>query len=137
MGMTAVWHNRERTVIRLEFEGRWTVDDLKAIGNTIARMRDGVPRPLGLVIDFQDSDYVPDQIVEYAAAIADRRDARLDLITVIVLVGAGRLIQALYKAFRKTYGGDGRLTERIVLASSWEEAQALLSERHGATPAAS
>jgi hypothetical protein len=130
MGVTAVWDDREKTVIRLDIDGRWTVGDLQTAGDAIQAMNIDNHDPISMIIDFKGSNLVPDQIVEYAACIATPHSPRLRRLNIIVLVRAGKVIRALYWAFLKTYGGSGVLSERVLFADTLEEARAILSRQH-------
>ncbi len=124
-------------VIRLDVDGRWTIDDLDAVGRQIDMMLGDRPCLIDIIIDFKGSNLTPEHVIPYTARLTDPRNPRFRRIKSIVLVNASKLIEALYHAFIKTYGGSGVLAERISFVASLAEARQRFNIHENRGPATS
>jgi hypothetical protein len=59
MGVTVMWDDDEQSIVRLNFEGDWKLDELRAIGQRGMLMMHSVDHPVCMITDFTRSKTLP------------------------------------------------------------------------------
>jgi hypothetical protein len=117
------WHNEARTIIRYEFEGVWTWDDLYAAIRDVNTMMGSVPYRVDVIITMFNSRTVPSGALVHMRSGSTRAASNWGM---GVFVGNNPLVKALLTAFTKVYP---RFNQRYAIAASLEEAEALITSR--------
>jgi hypothetical protein len=120
MGITAVWDNDERTVIRYIHEGRWDWSDFYHAIQAANSMMDQVSHKVGLIIDVEQSSVVPSGAISRISGLRGKVHRNTGM---TALVGANMFVRLLYDLFQKVYG----MTTDFVMVSTLDEAREVLS----------
>jgi hypothetical protein len=120
MGINAIWDNTEKTIIRYDYEGTWTWDDLhKALEESHTMMRT-VSHPVDVIIDVSSSRLIPSGALGRSKNITDNKP---DNHGKTMVVGANSFIQGLSDLFRKIY----RKELTVTYVATLEEARRQLA----------
>lgn len=118
------WADPARTTIHLTFRRGWTLNDLRRAIMEADNMIASQPHDVHLIIDMRESGGLPRDFMSAAGDLFAAGEAR-DNEGQRVVIGAGALIRAAYRAVMGVYGTQ--LSKRPVLfAGSLEEAHQLL-----------
>lgn len=118
MSITLQWDNSDKTVIRWDFDGRWSVDQFAQVFQTAMVFASGVAHPvIGLGVLNNDS----------VLSVADITDAVVtrwpDNLQALVFVGASH---PMARALKRLGGSWRRKGPRIVFVDTLPEAYALV-----------
>ena len=116
MGIRAAWDNRERTIVRLDFEGSWDWNDYRHTIKTAAIMMTEVSHQVDLIFNMNFSGILPSDVQRILNVLPLNSG-------VIVITGQHALVTAIAAMFRRVYV---RLPNRVTVAGSIEEARAIL-----------
>jgi hypothetical protein len=121
------WHNEAKTILRYDFEGVWTWDDLYAAIRDVNGMMGSVPHRVDVIITMFNSRTIPSGALVHMQSGSTRAASNWGM---GVFVGNNPLVKALLTAFTKVYP---RFNQRYTIASSLEEAEALITSRRDET----
>ena len=94
MNIDVEWDNREQTIIRILFRRGWQWAELEEAIRQAETYITSVPHTVHLLMDIQEAGGGPAGVITRAGSGLEQK----------VIVGAGMLIQAAYRAFLKVYG---------------------------------
>jgi hypothetical protein len=114
-----VWDNDERTVIRMEFDGHWTWDEVQEAVNISNQMTNSVNHIVDGLIDMSRSGGVPSGAMAHARHLIMQRHERSGI---TVVAGASPAISTLWQVFAQAYQWLTR-SERFVFARTVEDAR--------------
>jgi hypothetical protein len=120
MSIAIDWFDAEHTIIRYQFEGRWTWDDLYGAITQVNTMLASVDHKVDVIIDFERSLGVPPGALTHLRSNSLRA---ADNWNGGVFVGVNPFIRALLSAFLSV---NRKLTERYAVANTMGEAQAII-----------
>jgi hypothetical protein len=118
MSIRADWDNAERTIIRHQFDGRWTIEDLRLSAVKAWDMMRQVSHQVDVILDLRHGHLLPSGIMSQSNRILNNRPENAGI---IVLVGINNLIRQLARVFEKTYG-TFHPGFRVHIANSVEDA---------------
>jgi hypothetical protein len=122
MGIKASWDNEDHTILRFNYEGSWTWDDLhNALSQGHAMMRTET-HTVDVLIDVSQSRLIPSGALARGKHIDDIKPDNHGMTAV---VGANTFMQGLYDLFRKIY----RKNLNVVYVPTLEEARAKIAEQ--------
>ena len=123
MPITVTWDDAEKTVLLLDFTGKWTWTDYDAARTTVYTTLDPVKHRVAMIVDFHDSQYVPHDILMHARHALDTSHPALDT---YVLVGANTFLRHIYQLLERAFP---LLTARhaVLFAGTREDARAQLA----------
>jgi hypothetical protein len=119
-----VWDNIDKTVIRFEFEGSWTWDDLYQASDEATAMLDTVPHMVDFVLDVRNANQIPRDFMNHAGNIANGQNPKRGL---LVVVGANRLLRTLGGTLRRLFP---QATKDVKIVGTLEEAYEVISKQH-------
>lgn len=117
MGITVDWDDAEHTIIRMTFEGNWTLEDLRTKGMEVIQMLRTVEHPVYVISDFTASDSLPVGILWQARDLNRYRPANW---AAGITITSDALARNLVETFGVIYLNDRR--HRLFLVYSNEEA---------------
>ena len=123
MAVTVEWFNAEQTIIRYEFVGRWSWEELHDAIEQVQTMIGGVGHRVDIVIDLTQNRGIP------SGALAQMRGGTMranDNWGMGVFIGTGTFIKALLHTFTRVYPKMG---ERYATADTLEDAHRLILEQ--------
>ncbi len=123
MSVHVDWDNPERTILRHQFDGRWTIEDLRMSAVKAWDMMRQVSHHVDVILDLRNGHLLPSGVMSQSNRILNNRP---DNAGIIVLVGINNLIQQLARVFEKTYG-TFHPGFRLHIANSVEEAHRYIS----------
>ncbi len=129
MGITVQWDDDSKTVIRLDFMGKWTWTELHEANAAMGKMVKDVSTRIDLITDLSTSHILPEGALSQARSITMRE--KMDM-GIIVAVRAGKFIEILYGMFQQLYGKRSGFPDTFFV-NSLEEARALIHSKR--TPA--
>lgn len=101
MGVTPIWDNPEKTVVRHIFDGRWTIGEIWHSAGEAWQMMHTVPHTVHAILDLRNGNAYPSGVLSVSNRIVVHRPTNAGI---IILVGPGSFVRMLASAFRKTYG---------------------------------
>ncbi|MBC7870349.1 MAG: hypothetical protein H7Y09_05870 [Chitinophagaceae bacterium] len=122
MTVTAQWDNEAKTIIRLEFVGKWTWAEHHEANTVMEAMVNTASVTIDLIPDLSSSQLVPEGALSQARSIAMRQQIKFGL---IVAVKAGKFIEILYGVFQQLYGRRSGFPDTFFV-DSLDEARALI-----------
>lgn len=129
MPVTVFWDNEEQTIIRMEFDGQWTWDDVHEAVGTINQMTDSVDHIVDGLIDMRKAVGVPPGAMAHARSLIRQRHERTGI---NIIVGASPMISTLWQVFAQAYQWLTR-DERFAFAKTLEEARERIAARTRST----
>jgi len=121
MGIRVMWDNSERTIIRYEFETRWSWGDLYAASDEGTALLDSVGHRVDFIADLRGTSHLPGDFMQHAGRIAGGTHPRRGI---VVVVGASPVLRGLSNTvgflFRKA-------TKDLRFADTLEEARTLIA----------
>lgn len=103
MGITILWDNEEKTIIRYVYEGRWVWDDLHHARVQVHEMLNTVNHPVGIIVDVRESTLVPNGALSQGRQFATTSPTTHPNEGRTIIVGANTFLRSMYDLFRKIY----------------------------------
>ena len=124
MNIEVNWANNTQTAIHLTFQRGWTWDHLDQALNQADAMIGSVEHTVNVIIDIRNGGGIPRDFFTVAGELFAQGNPRANEGQRVV-VGAGRMMRAVYRGLLNVYGGQ--LQNRpFLFASTLEEAHRLL-----------
>lgn len=125
MGITIVWDNDEKTVIRYDFDKHWNWEDFFAAKEEAFTRIDGVGHKVGVIMNAPpDVSLPPNWLTHTQSALKNRHPNTEVIIVVVSKLFQRTMINTLIKLARK----DGR---RLQIVDSLESARKMVADRLG------
>lgn len=121
MGITVNWEDEAQTILRMEFEGHWTVDELRKVGTDCILMIRTVKHPVYVVSDFTESAGVPIGVFWQARDLNQMRPPNWEA---GITITRDALSRNLLEMFGHVYLGARRM--RLHAVGSRAEAETLI-----------
>jgi hypothetical protein len=116
MGITVLWDDEQRTVVRYVFQSEWTWDDFYVARNLVNGMVEGEAHPVAMLFDVPEDVVIPPNFVSKFATMFRTRP---DNIYALVVVGGNDYVRALVGVLASVTDKTGNL-----LRAFYTEAQA-------------
>jgi hypothetical protein len=126
MGITVTWDNEAQTVLRADLRGRWNLEEFRQQMRLAGQMVNSVSHPVSVVVDLTGSNALPDNLIQSVAQIVHGKSPHPPNVERYVIIGAGRFVQSLYRAFAKVYG-EGMLHNKLVFVQTMDEARVIIT----------
>lgn len=126
MPIQTQWDDQARGSVRLQFEGRWTITELEAAGEEMARLLAARPTGGTAIIDLTAGAMLPRDLVDHAAIFSTPQNSLLKDVNQFVVVGSNRAGVAIFQAFSRIFRNN-TLAGRTTFAETLPEARALIS----------
>lgn len=124
MPVHIVWDDDDRTIIRYDYEGRWTWEELYIASKQVPDMFSAVSHSVDVIHNLTGSRGLPGGALSHANRLSTQLP---DNWGVSVVAGSNMFVSGMLNVFRKIYRQFG---ERYFTTTTLEEAYALLRERH-------
>jgi hypothetical protein len=127
MSIHVSWDSDEKAVIRLDFVGEWTWEEVEQAAQTAHQMKKNCMSPIGVIVDLTKSEHTPyGHILTHARNFASTASPNWS--HTVVIVGANVLIEVISSKLHQIYPRFFKKT--FLFASSIDEArQKLIEER--------
>lgn len=133
MAIDLFWDNDQQTVFLVEFNGKWTWDDLNAVLKTTTRISNERGQLLGAILDLRKGLSLPggsifnrDGLNQFKQLIQMSNGGQEN--GPVVIVGMSGMIKTIFDTVTKM---DSRATRSVHFASSMSEARALMAIQLG------
>ena len=124
MPITLKWDNEEKTIIRIDFVGEFTWDDINAIAHEEQVLLDSVEHKADFIVDLEKVILPKDTLANFSKIVSTpiimHPNAGL-----IVVIGTNRFVEAILNIFGSVY----KQGEKIVTVASLEEAYKAIKEQ--------
>ncbi len=121
MPISVRWENNEKTIVRWEFDGRWTWNDYYDALEQSDRLLDSIQRSADLLVNMQQTNFIANG---YPAQF--RRVSRFHpKAGIAVLVITNAFIETMLRMMMRF---QPQSAHRIIIARSLEKAQSILQE---------
>lgn len=127
MTIDVFWHDSTQTVLVMHLPKTWTTQDFAAARETIIDMARAVVHPIYVILDGTETQ-LPPNFIPYASQLIRQGPRPMTNVSLYVFVTPNRTIKAMYNAFMRVQGA-GLFTNRLVMASTWEAARAMIPEQ--------
>lgn len=126
MPVNIEWDNEAKTIMRMEYVGRWTWEELYAATAKSHEMFDEITHKADFIHNWLQSGGVPSNAIVHTKNLIEKRHPNVG---VVVLVWNNSLIKATWTAFSKIYPG---IMKRYTfwMSPSVEEARDRLMQFH-------
>lgn len=125
MGIQVQWDNDEKTILRYDYQARWSWNELYQAVDQGYHLIDSVAHPVAVIIDLTASEGIPPGALSHARSIQQRAHPRISM---NVAVNAGGLLSTLTHTFLRLYSALMQATS-VHFAATVEEARAVIAER--------
>ncbi len=127
MSVHVSWDSDEKAVIRLDFVGEWTWEEVEQAVQTVHQMEESCTSQLAVIVDLTKSEHTPyGHILTHARNFASTASPNWSHI--VVIVGANVVIEVISSKLPQIYPRFFKKT--FLFASSIDEArQKLIEER--------
>ena len=122
MGIKILWEDRDKTVMRQVYEGRWSVDDFRQVISTTHKLLNGLPHTVDIIMDATLSDGTPSNILaamRYAEQQVAPNQGR------VVVIGADLFMQEMLAVAKRI---APRATGNTTLVDTLEDARVLVGQ---------
>lgn len=100
MGIRVCWEDEAHTIVRYDFEGKWTWEELYPVYNQAIAMETSVPYRVDVILDMRRSQGVPGNALSHLKNISDKQPANIGL---SIFVTENKFMLALYNVGCKFY----------------------------------
>lgn len=121
------WKNQAHGVIHLQFEGKWTIPELQAVGENIAVWLADRDTPGTVIIDLTSGSMLPERMVDHAAIFSRPSSTMLADVGLFVVVGSNRMGTMIFKSFTRIFK-ENTLAHRTTFVDTLPEALTLIAE---------
>lgn len=121
MGIVVAWDDIDRSIIRMDFRGKWTWGEFQTARQQVRTLMESVNNPVYFIVDFSGGFPPPPDTLRivYRSMLDRPRNA-----STTVIVSQSSFVETLYDIFGKAFPALG---ERLRLARSIEEARVILA----------
>lgn len=129
MDVTLSWENHEKTIVRYHVQQGWNWEDLRALLDRNHRLSSDNGYALDMMIDVTDAAPIPSDALFGLNAMESARQFAHHAETLgynVVLVGATRMIQAMYTRFHISQSNSA---PPVQFTATLQEAHALLNRQ--------
>jgi hypothetical protein len=127
MPIQVQWDNEDKTILRYQYEGAWTWDDLYTALAQGYEWIDTVDHTVDIIIDLRQSSIIPSSALTHARNLDKHRHPRIGL---TIAVGANRFIQLLADTFKRLVPS---VASQYTLLATLDEARALIARNRQQT----
>src|SRR5688572_14922021 len=121
MSITVNWDNADKTIIRYDFQGKWTWDEFRVAANEAFGLTRSVQHRVDSISNFHPGASLPsDALFHFSRAMRDAPPNR----RTTVIVGGTPFINNLVSTFSRIYRPLGK---RLLIASTLDEARKKLA----------
>jgi hypothetical protein len=100
MGVRVYWEDEAHTIVRYDFEGKWTWEELYPVYNLAIAMETSAPYRVDIILDMRRSQGVPGNALSHLKNISDKQPANVGL---SIFVTESKFLLALYNVGCKFY----------------------------------
>jgi len=123
MPVQVSWDDAAQTIIRWEYVGKWTWNEVSSTFQQVNQMMRAVEHPVSIIHDLTQSTRMPGgaltQAYRFTSALPENWD-------ISVVVGSGAFVESLLDIFRKVYA---KLGDHYKNAPTLDEARAIIARR--------
>jgi hypothetical protein len=123
VGLTVVWDNTEKTVVRFIYGETWTWEDFHSAISAANQMMDSVEHPVVSIVDLSQSRHVPDNPTRHIRQVVNESRNHNNS-NISVFLNADDFVQAICHASQRIYL-DVRVFSKFYFADTLEEARIL------------
>ncbi len=123
MPVNVLWDDENtKTIIRCDYVGKWTWDDVFVAMEEVNRLIANAPHPVSIIHNLIDSVGIPGRAITQARKFTEMLPQNWDL---SVVVGSGLFAELLVNVFGKLYR---KLGQHYRTAPNLDKARALIAE---------
>lgn len=130
MPITLHFEDDARSICRLDFEGAWSLKELKAVGDAVDQHHLAYG-PGVVILNMTRGKSIPDRLVDHVAMFSAPPHSMLGAAWLFVVVGSSRVGWLLFNSFSRLFRNN-TLAHRTVFVDTLEEARQLIQERQQA-----
>jgi hypothetical protein len=120
MPIQIYWEDTEKTIVRYDFQGAWTWDDLYAVYYQAIDMETSVPHRVDIILDMRTSQRIPGNALLHIKNIAEKQPPNVGL---SIFVTTNAFITSMYNMAIKVYG---KIAYYFRLVSTLDDAHAMI-----------
>ena len=94
------WVDEAKTIVRYDFDGKWTWDDLYPAYNKAIEMETSVTHRVDVILDMTNSKTLPANVLMHMKNISDKQPENIGL---SIFVSDSRFINSMYKVGTRFY----------------------------------
>jgi hypothetical protein len=127
MGVSVQWDDAEKTILRYDYGGKWTVEELYAAASEAKKLIEveGTQHKIAVIINMQNSSALPASAMTHGKRLMTMPLPNVDF---QVVVGANMFVRTLANTATKVYGQFGRkITTQF--AQTMDEARSVIAKQ--------
>lgn len=121
MPIRVYWEDADKTIVRYDFQGVWTWDDLYAVYYEAIAMENSVPHRVDIILDMRASQRIPGNALLHIKNISEKQPPNVGL---SIFVTSNAFITSMYNMAIKVYG---KIAYYFRLVKTPEEAHAMIA----------
>jgi len=132
MPIQVYWEDADKTIVRYDFEGAWTWDELYAVYYKAIDMETSVPHRVDIILDMRYSHRIPGNALLHLKNLSEKQPPNVGL---SIFVTTNTFLTSMYNMAIKVYG---KIAYYFRLAPTLDAAHAMIAAaRHEAEQNAS
>ncbi len=124
MAISIKWHNPEKTILMITFEGTWELADYSRMLDESRAMTNTIKHDFVTVVDMRASATPPSRLTSMSEKAADVEGTHLPLQN--ILIGMGRFMELMFNMLNRIYPKSVKNTTAV---ATYEEALRL-AQKH-------
>jgi hypothetical protein len=129
MGIVTMWDNRDKTAVRMEFESKWSWQELDGAIDATDKLIASVEHQVDVIVDIEGTN-LPTSFMDAAKRLLANPQPRPNEGNRVV-VGAGTVVRTAYATLKTTFG-EKVAGREVAFATNLGEARAMLKNLRGA-----
>jgi hypothetical protein len=121
MPVTVFWEDPEKTVVRYDFQGSWTWDELYAVYYEAIGMEKSVTHRVDVILDMSTSSRIPGNAILHVKNLAEKQPSNMGI---SVFVTRNPFIVSMYNMAVRVYG---KVAFYFRIAKTLDEAHAMIA----------
>jgi hypothetical protein len=131
MPVTTRWDNPEKTVIRMDFVGKWTWDEFYAANDQLMHLFASVPHTVDILIDNTRNEVLlPEGTMARARKVFGDAPPNRGF---MIIARVNALVRMFFPLYQKIYGAQTGMPE-IIFVATLDEARTYIHQRRHPTP---
>jgi hypothetical protein len=120
MPIQVYWEDSEKTIVRYDFQGMWTWDDLYAVYYQAIAMETSVPHRVDIILDMLTSQRIPGNALLHLKNLSEKQPPNVGL---SIFVTRNAFVISMYNMAIKVYG---KIAYYFRLANTLDDAHSMI-----------
>lgn len=120
MPIHVYWEDTEKTIVRYDFQGVWTWDDLYAVYDQAIDMETSVPHRVDIILDMCSGSRIPTNALLHIKNLSEKQPPNVGL---SIFVTSNAFVASMYNIATKVHG---KIAHYFRLVNTLDDAHAMI-----------